>query len=98
MPGPYGDLVQSWGRVATRDGIPFQPWTVMGKPHYSCPLLKVPDYWPRVWSYYLGWEKGILPDPGGMRDQPAWFSRLMGFIQSRLDEFRKERMDRERKR
>jgi hypothetical protein len=45
----------------------------------------IPDYWPRLWSMHLAWEKGILPDAGGMRDQPAWFGRVMPAIACGLD-------------
>ena len=96
QPGPRDTLVKSWGSVSLRNGIHFQPWEINGERFDTCPLPMVPDYWPRLWSSFCGWEKGILPDAGGMRDQPAWFTRTMPLIGSSLDRAREDRRKRDR--
>ena len=96
QPGHDGRLVQSWGRVSLRNGVNFQPWMIHDERFDTCPLPMVPDYWPRLWSAYCAWEKGVLPDPGGYRDQPAWFTALMPVIGSCLDRARTDRRKRER--
>ena len=100
QPGPHDrpgsrQLLQSWGPVAVRQGVHYQPWDVLGERLETCPLPMIPDYWPRLWSMHLAWEKGILPDAGGMRDQPAWFGRVMPAIACGLEAAREEKRRRE---
>jgi hypothetical protein len=95
QPGPGGKLLRSWGRVTERNGIHYQPWEIDGEKHYTCPLAKVPSWWPRVWDLHCAAEKGLLPDPGGLRDQPAWYSRVMPHVAGCIAKYRDQRMKRE---
>ena len=90
------ELLQSWGKVRERGGIPFQPWEILGEVHYSCPLPKRPRWWEQAWGMVLAWEKGVMLDPGGWRDQPAWYSELMPRIAAYLEECRQARREQSR--
>ena len=89
-PGPFDQpskrqLEKSWGRVREYQGIDYEPWDILGEVHYVCPLPQRPEWWPQLWSSYLAFEAGHLPDAGGMRDQPAWFTKTMPEIASALE-------------
>lgn len=66
-----------WGcREAVRQPFPYRD----DDPVSLCPLHPFrddPTLEARIMSLHLHWERGILPEPGALEDQPFWFSPCM---------------------
>lgn len=69
-----------------------------GEPLLRCPrrpLLDDPESIGYIFWLYRQKEKGYLPEPGGLNDQPAIFVQYMTIIDRALDFCREEQRKRE---
>jgi hypothetical protein len=65
-------------------------WADMdGNEHRECPrkpLMKDTSWFSTLMFYYSQWDKGFLPEPGGINAQPAKFGETMQTIKVILNE------------
>jgi len=61
----------------------------------TCPLPKIPDWWPRLLQQFSLYENGNLLRPGGVAAQPRRYLRLMAYIQRVKAELLERRRSRE---
>jgi hypothetical protein len=99
----WGCYAEDTGQ-ADQDGIPIWlrpaqvPMMLDGEEVYRCPrrpLKDDPAYWGRLLTHYGNFEKGLLPDAGGVVDQSNKAMSLFGIMADVTAECSREKAERE---
>lgn len=75
------------------------PLVLDGKNVDTCPrrpLLDEPGFYRELFFLYRAYQKGFLPEPGGLNDQPAYLISCFQVIDAAIAEVEREQ-DRKRK-
>lgn len=65
-----------------------------------CPLVFFrdnPDAEDRLYVLHLNWTKGILPEPGGLDDQPAAYPSAMAAVEAGMNAAQEVKMEQTRR-